>query len=344
MGFSSSIQQKLSLVEERISEDINAEEAFDLLLKYFLKDFPKKKIEKQVQIILNGETDIEKKLNFIPQFQRQMKDLEEREVLIVQNGVKGIKGWDGNFYKAPTEQEILAKERAFDQRLLAYKIHQNMRQVLLVDFASSWVTNLTLLTEYYRKAVGSVSCLFRTDYDQTKLTAINSAGFCFGKDEDNLLYLPRAHELSTKAEVVGNGFKILLLPDNPCIPRELEGKDPGGRHDLEANKSGNTYREFLTSEDPTSIYCGEQGLTIEAWVVWAFFTLREQRQVLHDFRQDSHEHKNYDSACWLTGTQLKNGKIPIVGFSDITQKILLMCESPEYSSAVFGGAGSVEIY
>lgn len=300
-------------------------------------DAQKTKGQNGPNIILNGETAIEKKLNFIPEFQEQMKDLEKRGVLIVQNGIKGIVGWDNKFYKAPTEQEVLAKERAFDQKLLEYKISQEMTQVLLVDFASSWVSNVKLLTEMYKKTAGAGK-LLRTDDARTKITKIDDTKFWLGEDENNVLYLPRVGDPKSKTEAVDDGFKMLLLPHDPRVSRKGQGLVRGGRPDLTAEQTGNTYRELLSSGDPMSVYRGEQGLTLEAWLSWAFLMLRKNGQVLHDYYENPK-----DSGCWLTGTQLKNGTLPVAFFNRDSDRVLLYNGSPEDDNVDDGGAGSVEI-
>ncbi|MFH1170212.1 MAG: hypothetical protein V1704_01490 [Candidatus Vogelbacteria bacterium] len=116
--------------------------------------------------------------------------------------------------------------------------------------------------------------------------------------EGKLVYHPLVfdknnHSGKTKAEILAEnenaGWSLLLIEDNPNIPRAGQGETVGGRKRMEA---GRTPAECLVDLDPA-----KSGLTPEDWLAQAITYLEETNQVIDDY--DGNGSTNYNLGGWF---------------------------------------------
>ena len=109
-----------------------------------------------------------------------------------------------------------------------------------------------------------------------------------GDVNGKLVYFPtqfdqQNHGGKTKAEVIAQvgAWQIILTEDNPILPAQNQGKDIGGRKQLEAGKSSVDYLGELTTNP---MYQHESGFLTEDWLTLAIIRLETTNQVLDDWQ------------------------------------------------------------
>ncbi|MCX6781293.1 MAG: hypothetical protein NT003_04255, partial [Candidatus Magasanikbacteria bacterium] len=108
------------------------------------------------------------------------------------------------------------------------------------------------------------------------------------------------HGGSTKKEILSDtsqpfpGFRIQLLQEDLTIPRSGSGTTTKDRPNLEAGKTPNDY--LALTQDPSSPYYKEHGLTPEDWLSLFSTTLHETGIAIDNYADGK------NTAAYLTGS------------------------------------------
>jgi hypothetical protein len=210
----------------------------------------------------------------------------------------GIRGIDGKQYPIPKPEEIMARLEA-NREMIQGKMEQGFTKLVMVPFGYP----LDSLSDKYKKTIlrhhkeGKLFATKEKPTDPDEPLALDEnqplwrweEGYSHCDTEDKIVYSPEeflrgGHGGKTKKEMLtsdpSNGWQILLLEDMPNIPREGKGKQIGGRHQLETNKTSTEYLRLLQTGPE---YKNESGLTPEADLMYAITHLEETNQVINDY-------------------------------------------------------------
>lgn len=276
-------------------EEEDFEEKFDLLIEASEKEFGE-----PLRIL-----ELEKRMDFSYEYSQQVKLLERNGFLetLPISGKRGITGINGQEYPIPTIAEIAKKISKENGDLLAVKMEQGFNSLMIVPFALS----LDKFIDTYAKILRHLSStnslslsdgtLVKVDYDHPI-----QVGPSYYAHENELIYYPQLlsevkHGGKTKQELLdqSNGWEIKLIENLKRIPNEEEGFSTGGRNVFTTNKFPSEYLRLLQNDKQ---YKGEQGFTIEDWIMQAINNLEMDR-----FQIDAIP---IDNGCLNLGTYLKN--------------------------------------
>lgn len=248
----------------------------------------------------NGKSDsILETLKFKEQFESQLKILEKVGLIVMLPIAKslGVIGVDDKEYPIPVLEEII-KRLEVNKELVKKKIDQGFIKIILVPFACS----LEKIAQKYAEAVVNhfkqdsfFATKEKSSDENVKLGVNEKEPLNLWKEykeadkNGQLVYFPKAfdpktHGGKTKIELLPNpefAWTILLLEDMPNIPREGKGKTTKDRKRLETKKSPKEYFQMLQENKN---YRGEEGLTLEAELVYAITELEEKNQVINDWQ------------------------------------------------------------
>lgn len=109
----------------------------------------------------------------------------------------------------------------------------------------------------------------------------------------------RDHQGQTKTRLIqqGRNWEVELVEDLPDLPAQGQGEEKGGRAQFEADRTPNDYLQTLQT-DPS--YSGEQGFTMEDWLIYAVTKLQEEDIQIDDWQGQG-------KACYNTGSYLPAG-------------------------------------
>ena len=154
-----------------------------------------------------------------------------------------------------------------------------------------------------------------------------------------LVYDPKEfspnHQGKTKQELIKEkgGWHILLIEENPNIPREGKGEEIGGRKRLEANQAPNEYLNLIGQGQ----YQNESGTTPEAWLIQAITLLEEKNQALDDWQGKG-------SIACNTGACFKSGFVPDAYWNRGSSQTLLFGHGSANRYPYFGARSAVRVY
>ena len=243
-----------------------------------------------------GRTALPPAPGVVKRWEENVRTLSSLGLLSIDTDTKllGIRWVDGTHYPIPTPAMI--EERMRKDPVLAEKMAQGF------DVKNFILTPFALPLDTLVAALGKAT-LAQYKKGGNKLTSTNGDTLELNEDEPlwawdqykgadvngSLIYHPQRftkdnHGGSTKAELLKNpenAWRILLLEENPDIPREGKGKTTGGRKQIEANS---TAAEYLSALQTDPIYRREQGLTPEDEIVHALIHLTEQQHIINDYQ------------------------------------------------------------
>ncbi|MEK7586993.1 MAG: AAA family ATPase [Patescibacteria group bacterium] len=227
-------------------------------------------------------------------------------------GGEGLVGINGQEYAFPTFAEI-AKRLEAKKELIKEKIKQGFTRLLIVPFGS----RIDDLMEKYKQLIlghhsqGKLLATKKnlTDPNQLLELDINKPFWIWDQYknadlEGNLVYYPKefikdtdkkkgGHGGKTKTEILAEnenaGWSVVLVENDPNIPRAGQGKIFNSRQRLEAGK---TPTEYLAELDSV-----ESGLTPEGWLTLAIIYLEETNQVIDDYQGNGS--LNYNLGGWF---------------------------------------------
>jgi hypothetical protein len=291
----------------------------------------------------------------LPQAELSRQYESQKEILIKTNileklstGELGIKGIDNKEYPYPTLKEITERLKAKQEKLKT-KIEQGFNQLLIVPFGMS----LDNLIEKYKQVIlkhHQENKLFATKKDPSdpdepleldeNLPIWQWDGYNDADTNGNLVYHPKKfdkndHRGQTKQEILNQthqGFNILLIENNPNIPRAGQGKTIKNRKQLEAGKSPIDYLNILNT-DPQYQY--ESGMTPEEQIMLAIIYLEQNDQVIDDYSV------NGSASCQLGAFFFTSGNVPYAFWRRDFRQAHLNRESAGHIDAVDGVRGAV---
>lgn len=284
-------QVRLDLEEE------DFEEKFNLLIEASEKEFGV-----ALQIL-----ELEKRMDFTYEYSEQVRLLEKIGLLqtLPDSGKLGITGIDQKEYPIPTIAEIAKTISEEKGNLIVKKMGQGFESLIIVPFALPLDEFIKPYTKILRGISLAVDKLLYSsrgnpleiDYDHPI-----QIGPSYYAHEDHLIYYPQSlsenkHGGKTKRDLLEKGFGwgIKLIENMRRIPNEEDGFSIGGRECFTTNKLPSEYLRLLQTD---AQYQGEQGLTIEDWIMMAINRLEMNR-----FQIDSIP---LDNGCLNLGTYLKN--------------------------------------
>lgn len=287
------------------------------------------------------------------QWGSQVKILSKLGILETFPGSKqlGIRGIDDKEYPVPKPEEIMGRLEANREMILG-KMEQGFTKLVIEPFAYSF----DALSDKYKKAIlkhhkdGKLLATKEhpTDPDEPLPLDENEPlwrwenGYSHCDTEDKLVYFPkefsRNHGGHTKKELlatdVSSGFNIWLVEDMPNIPREGKGKEIGGRHQLEANKTPTEYLRLFQAKPE---YKNESGLTPEADIMYALTNLEETNQVTNDYSGKGSI--SYQLAAYFHAS----GYVPYSYWDRYYQRACLSRSYPSYRYSGFGPRAGVRV-
>ncbi|MFA6428249.1 MAG: hypothetical protein WCW02_01770 [Candidatus Buchananbacteria bacterium] len=217
-------------------------------------------------------------------------------------GELGIEAIDKQEYPLPTLEQI-EKIMLEKRKLLETKIPQGFVKLIIVPFGLP----IGSLMEAYDNAL--MEC-----YQQAKLLdaqnqplklygepTFDYAGYVKAEATGDLVYFPKKysyanHQGKTKKQLLATqAWQVLLLEDLPCLPDEGKGKTIAGREQPGVYQKPSEYLKQLQT-DPQ--YKGEQGLTLESWLVYGLSHLDQTNQVID-------EYQNSGKFCLLVSSYFK---------------------------------------
>lgn len=359
----SSVRESIHAPFERISTFITS----GVVLDSFVSDLVQ--IEAWYEEQSPKEALVEKLFHVKQEYNAQCDDYRRLGWLKTKAGKEGIEDKKGVFYPLPTLDqvyEVLSEQL----ELLRYKANQGFTRFVLVPLGLSYVGMYTMLgDEYARYQKDPALGLYRSDAAKTKYEhEVESTWFSDTmKKEENVYYYPETlsegadpnkHKGKTKKELITSsrfpGWEIHILHQDTTLPREgAQGaKEQGGRVPLPANVQyrdqlaiiqgkKNRADDFPTKDETGAfVFQGEVGLIPEVWVSLALQKLRQDKQLLHDFYENSS-----DCAAPLTGMLTKQNSVPLSSFfaSSDDRQVELNGYDPNNQNYGFGFVSSVKV-
>ena len=256
----------------------------------------KSEIEIKLENLKKELFSFEKPLNLQKQYAKQLEILKNTGIL-------------EKFNSPPPSLPEINKRLQEKKELISRKIEQGFTKLLLVPFGLDLNTLIQTYGELLKQHAKNKTLL---DRDGNTLELNNEKPVWVWDqlqksiDGNSLIYFPKEytanHGGQTKQEVIARqgSWQILLLEEDPVIPRVGAGQTIKDRPQLEANKTPIEYLNLLKT-DP---YKGESGLTPEDWFTYAIMNLEEKNQVIDDWRN------NKDSISYLLGSYFASGGVP----------------------------------
>jgi hypothetical protein len=334
----------LSRAKELKRELEKGMEALSAKLWPYEKILPREQIEKQYNFQIGVLTRLLSQVGLL-------KELE--------GGKKGIIGIDKKPHPFPTLKEIM-KQMKENRDLLKTKTEQGFQKLLITPFGMK----LDDLIEIYKQVIlkhHKEGKLFATKKDPddaleelVPLELDESQPLWTWEKYKNadineeLVYYPEQftknnHGGKTKAEILeqnpNRGIEAHLIEDLPNIPRQGKGKTKAKRKQLEAGQTPSKYLKTLqTAKTNTkSEYHGEEGMTPEAQIMDAIYTLEETNQVIDDFQGNGSI--SYQLAAYFKSS----GFVPYAYWFRVDRRADLGGVDPGFPFDVFGVRPAVRV-
>ncbi|MFA6428507.1 MAG: hypothetical protein WCW02_03100 [Candidatus Buchananbacteria bacterium] len=287
------------------------------------------RLERTLQELQNElwlETPELTKENLKAQYEAQVDLLRKTNLLkTLATGELGIEAINHQEYPIPTLEQIENKMLK-NKEFLKTKINQGFVKLIIVPFGLPLDSLIKAygnsLTKHHQQGK-----LLDTQDKPLRLREepINDwFGCAKAEAKGYLVYFPQeysktTHQGKTKKQLLATqAWQVLLLEDLPDLPGEGKGKVLAGRKQPEANKSPNDYLKQLQT-DPQ--YKGEQGLTLESWLVYALTHLTQTDQVIDDWQGSG-------KACCLLNSYFKSSSVPDADFSRDSETVDLYQSTP----------------
>lgn len=226
--------------------------------------------------------------------------------------LEGVIGIDGREYPLPTLEQVAA---LFDHNegLVAMKFLQGFDRLEMIPMAAP----MSLLVERLSSAilkhsiVGNIYQTRHSEADPYVTVRVNKENQVWiwevlrqAFDTKDLVYFPKEysgnHQGSTKTDVINDGnlcavpgWSVGLVESVPFMPHEGQGKENGGRKQLEIGSSPAEYLEALGGGE----YQGETGRTLEDFITEFTSRLVMSNEVSNDVDDGN--------ALWCLGQYLK---------------------------------------
>lgn len=231
------------------------------------------------------------------QYDNQKEILIQNNILeTLSNGKLGIKAIDNKEYAFPSIQDIKKAIQTQKQELRP-KTEQGLNHLLIVPFG----LKLDDLIDKYKQVIlnhyhqGKLLATKENPTDADELLELDETepvwvweNYHNADISGDLVYFPKQfnqtnHQGQTKQQILEQqgGFNVLLMENEPNIPREHKGKQIHGRKQLETNKTAKEYLEILTTNPQ---YISETGITPEEHLIYAIQYLEQTNQVIDDFQ------------------------------------------------------------
>lgn len=227
-------------------------------------------------------------------------------------GIPGVVGIDGREYPFPTLKQVIAIF-AHNQEFIARKVPQGFDRLQLTPLASPILILVDRLKEILLASAsdGNVYQTRHSPTDPLIPTRVNPDRTVWMwetlrqyLDTDEVVYFPWEHSTNhcgmQKGEAINNGeicavpgWSVGLVESFPILPAQGQGKNLGGRRQLEIGLSPREYLAALKAE----VYQGETGKTHEDFIISFLSRLYSSHEISHD-RTD-------DNGCWLLGEYVK---------------------------------------
>lgn len=233
------------------------------------------------------------------QVEKQLQILNKIGILetFPEGKIQGILGIDNKVYSAPSVEEVIKRIES-KKELLKEKVRQGFIKIILVPFACPLEKIIKkyeeIITVHYNDGKLLVTKEKPSEADENLELDISHPinvwnEFKDGDVKNNFIYFPKTfeeknHQGKTKLELLSepeNAWQIFLIENMPNIPLEGVGKTVGHRKQIEANKTPTQYLEMLRDN---KAYRGEEGLTLEADLIYAITHLEETNQIINDWQ------------------------------------------------------------
>lgn len=231
-----------------------------------------KELKKQLYPLENLEQE-----NLERQYNKQIEILTSSGILEnLVSGELGIK-INGQEYPVPTLDNVLKRLRQ-NPEFLDKKVSQGFQKLLIVPFG----LDIQTLVEKYKQVLlkhYNNQTLLDSEENLLNLDTANPVRIWGGYQNEPLVYFPQQfdkdnHQGKTKDQL--EPWQVLLVEDMIDLPAQGEAKTINQRKQLEANQAPNYYLEQILRE-------GEQGLTLEAWLLLAITYLEEQNKQIDNW-------------------------------------------------------------
>ncbi|MFA6427984.1 MAG: hypothetical protein WCW02_00370 [Candidatus Buchananbacteria bacterium] len=267
-------------------------------------------------------------------------------------GELGIKAIDKQEYPIPTLEQV--EENIIDKReLLEAKVNQGFVKLVLVPFGlpvSSLIDAYDkALMEHYQQgelldAQNKLLNIYKRPDDEEFIS--DHTGYPEAEAKGDLVYFPKKfsanHQGKTKQELLPTqAWQVLLLEDLPDLPDRDQGKTKAGRQQPEACQ---IFKEYLKKLQTDPQYKGEQGLTLESWLIYGLSCLVQTNQVI-DSRGGPYR------GCFLVNSYFKSGhvrlaggSVPLVGFGRDSKNIVLDSDGSPYPNSEHSARFAVSVF
>ena len=288
------------------------------------------------------------------QYHQEREALRTAKVLErLSSGEEGIRGINGLEYPLPSFPEVVERLRE-NKEIVDMKMKQGLLRIQLTPIAMSLDSlreryQETLLKHYVDMVDPSEPTKGIPDPTRTKLFAtkenptdpnepleldtnkplLRYDEYVGGDVNNKLVYFPtqfnqQNHGGKTKSELIAQSgaWHIILTEDNPILPARGQGKDIGGRKQLEAGKSSIDYLRELSTNP---MYQHEQGITTEDWLTMAIIRLETTNQVLDDWQGTGKASRNVGQYFPASGD------VPDASWTWDDRQALLNMDDPAFS-------------
>ncbi|MFA6428419.1 MAG: hypothetical protein WCW02_02635 [Candidatus Buchananbacteria bacterium] len=226
-------------------------------------------------------------------------------------GELGIEAIDKQEYPIPTLEQI--EEMMLEKRkFLETKIPQGFIKLIIVPFGLPLDSLIKAYgnTLFKHHQQGKLLDIQNRPLELREVSIWDGTGYAKADEKGDLVYFPQEysktnHQGKTKQELLPTqAWQVLLLEDLPSLPDIGQGKIIAHRQQPEANQSPNDYLKQLQTDLQ---YKGEQGLTLESWLVYALTHLAQTDQVIDNW-------EDLGKTCYLLNSYFKSGYVPRASF------------------------------
>jgi hypothetical protein len=263
----------------------------------------------------------------------------------------GVIGFDGREYPVPTQEEV-KDVISRNNELVKTKEAQGFTRLQITPMAAPIPILIARAeTEILKHArEGAIFQSKQSPHDQDIAVDVD-------KDEpvwvwnrvkeaisaNEIVYFPHQfegnHKGKTKGEIVNDpsvcavpGWSLGLIEDTTRLPRQGQGKDIGGRSQLENNLTPKDYLKSLHQ----ATYLGETGWTYEDFLTDFLVNLQNTNQV-------SHESYEY-SALWLVGSYLpSSASVPDGSWDRGNGRLYVSAYDPDFRAEGWGVRSTVRL-
>ena len=349
-------RQKEVSKEDLLAMAAEAHSKIDTLSRDSVKPILERLIERQYTSQIQSLQEIGFLEPLVPQKKKGFTIFKSKEPEETTPEKLGATDILGTFREVPTEEAI--KNHFLSIPNIKQKIDQGFTRLLIVPFGSSLDTLRSKTGELIKKHKKE-NKLLAGDGSSLELDTTTPL---WAWDEYNnadksgkLVYYPEHfdaehHNGKTKTELLSSvppnqsnssvqntnpfpGYHILLIQEDPIIPREGKGSSQAGRDQIEAGKSPNNYLELLTTDKN---YSKELGLTPEDWLTLFATNLTEKNKVINDYASQK------DSINYLIGSYFPGSdRVPDVDWDRGDKRAGLSRNDPAFVGEYVGVSGAV---